>query len=77
MTNLTLSDLLNVAYTDGVDQALTEFGLPTSAAEPLNTWSQAQEHVLALEDQAQQAAGIADQIAEQLQPLFDSAMEAA
>jgi hypothetical protein len=76
MTTLTVSDLVNFAYREGVDQALEAFNLPPAAAPLLNDWLTAQENVLELEDRASLAARIADQIVdEKLAPMFAAAME--
>jgi hypothetical protein len=75
---LTLCDLLNVAYKDGVECAIREFNLPTAAAGPLNNWIQAQDHVLELEKAVARAATIVDDIADfELEPIFAAAMEVA
>lgn len=78
MTTLHLSDCLNYASQVGVDQAVAAFNLPAAAAAVLNDWLAAQDHVLELDDQAQLAALIADQIVdEKLAPMFAAAMEGA
>jgi hypothetical protein len=78
VVTLNLSDLLNVAYTDGIETALKEFNLSAEAAEHLKAWIEAQENVLAIEEQAREAAKIADAIADlHLAPIFNAAMEAA